>query len=122
MARTKRSTGTFLEADTMLLELSRSSSEISLYILSPLYTFSLRSPRRNDPEGVFFREVTLKDVLPVTVLISKDEFYSIQSERVINESFGGSLPAFVAAFTSRQNLSEGEIEEIRAIIDKMKRS
>ena len=68
------------------------------------------------------RGIFKNDKGTVMVLISKDEFYSIQSERVINESFGGSLPAFVAAFTSRQNLSEGEIEEIRAIIDKMKRS
>ncbi len=58
----------------------------------------------------------------VTVLISKDEFYSLQSEKVVNESFGGSLPAFVAAFTARQNLSESEIAEIRAIIDRMKRN
>ena len=57
----------------------------------------------------------------VNVLITKDEFYSMQSERVINESFGGSLPAFVAAFTSRQNLSESDIAEIRAIIENMKR-
>ena len=58
----------------------------------------------------------------VTVLISKDEFYSMQSEKVVNESFGGSLPAFVAAFTSRQNLSEDDIAELRSIIDNMKRS
>ena len=58
----------------------------------------------------------------VTVLISKDEFYSMQSEKVVNESFGGSLPAFIAAFTSRQNLSQSEIDEIRSIIDNMKRS
>ena len=58
----------------------------------------------------------------VTVLISKDEFYSIQSEKVVNESFGGSLPAFIAAFTSRQNLSEDEIAKIKAIIENMKRS
>ena len=58
----------------------------------------------------------------VTVLISKDEFYSMQSEKVVKESFGGSLPAFVAAFTSRQNLSQSEIDEIRSIIDNMKRS
>ena len=56
----------------------------------------------------------------VTVLISKDDFYSMQSEKVVNESFGGSLPAFIAAFTSRQDLSEEEINEIKAIIDKMK--
>lgn len=57
----------------------------------------------------------------VTVIISKDDFYSMQSERVVNESFGGSLPAFIAAFTSRQNLSEKEIAEIRSIIENMKR-
>ena len=58
----------------------------------------------------------------VTVLISKDEFYSMQSEKVVKESFGGSLPAFVAAFTSRQNLSDDEIAEIKSIIENMKRS
>ena len=58
----------------------------------------------------------------VTIVISKDEFYSMQSEKVVNESFGGSLPAFIAAFTSRQNLSDDEIEEIRTIIENMKRS
>lgn len=58
----------------------------------------------------------------VTVIISKNEFYSLQSEKVVSESFGGSLPAFIAAFTSRQNLSDDEIAEIRAIIENMKRS
>ena len=57
----------------------------------------------------------------VTVLITKEDFYSMQSERVINESFGGSLPAFIAAFTSRQELSDEEVAEIQAMIDRMKR-
>lgn len=68
------------------------------------------------------RGIFKSDSGTVTVLISKDEFYSMQSEKVVNESFGGSLPAFIAAFTSRQNLSENEIAEIRAIIENMKRS
>ena len=57
----------------------------------------------------------------VTVLMTKEEFYALQSERVVAESFGGSLPAFIAAFTARKDLSEGEIAEIQAIIEKMKR-
>ena len=57
----------------------------------------------------------------VTVLITKEDFYSMQSERVINESFGGSLPAFIAAFTLRQELSDEEVAEIQAMIDRMKR-
>ena len=58
----------------------------------------------------------------VTALISKEEFYSMQSEKFVNESFGGSLPAFIAAFTSRQSLRDDEIAEIRAIIENMKRN
>ncbi|WP_029233240.1 BlaI/MecI/CopY family transcriptional regulator [Butyrivibrio sp. VCB2006] len=53
----------------------------------------------------------------VTSRISKDEFYTKKSEDFVNEAFGGSLPAFLAAFTSRQKLSDKEIEEIRKIID-----
>ena len=68
------------------------------------------------------RGIFKNDKGTVTVLISKDEFYSMQSEKVVNESFGGSLPAFVAAFTSRQNLSDDEIAEIKSIIENMKRS
>ncbi|MBE6634850.1 MAG: BlaI/MecI/CopY family transcriptional regulator [Ruminococcaceae bacterium] len=55
-------------------------------------------------------------------LMTRDEFYSIQSENVVMNSFGGSLPSFIAAFTSRKSLSEDEIKEIRDIIEKMKRS
>ncbi len=53
----------------------------------------------------------------VVALISKSEFYARQSEQYVENSFGGSLPGFVAAFTSRKKLSENEIEELRAIIE-----
>lgn len=56
----------------------------------------------------------------VVALISKEDFYAIRSEMVVKESFGGSLPAFIAAFTARQELREDEITEIMAMIDKMK--
>ena len=42
----------------------------------------------------------------VTSLISKEEFYTRKSEQFVEETFGGSLPAFLAAFTSRQKLSK----------------
>ena len=63
-------------------------------------------------KGIFKTENSM-----VFALISKDEFYSIQSENFINETFSGSLPAFIAAFTKRKNLSEQEIEEIRRMIN-----
>ena len=53
----------------------------------------------------------------VSSLISKDDFYSAKSEQVIKESYNGSLPAFIAAFVSRQNLSEKEADEIQKMID-----
>ena len=53
----------------------------------------------------------------VSVLISRDEFYAIQSEQFVDGAFEGSLPAFIAAFTSRKKLSEGELFEIRRMID-----
>lgn len=56
----------------------------------------------------------------VSIIISKEEFFSKKSHEVVSESFGGSLPAFIAAFTSRKNLSKEEIEEIQKMINKMK--
>ena len=53
----------------------------------------------------------------VSSLISRDDFYSAKSEQVIKESYNGSLPAFIAAFVSRQNLSEKEADEIQKMID-----
>ena len=53
----------------------------------------------------------------VSVLISRDEFYAIQSEQFVDGAFDGSLPAFIAAFASRKKLSEGELREIRRMID-----
>lgn len=56
----------------------------------------------------------------VTSLISRDEFYSAQSEQFVEETFNGSLPAFLAAFTSRKKLSDKEVEEIKKLIDEHK--
>lgn len=53
----------------------------------------------------------------VTSVISKDDFYSMQSEQFIDETFKGSLPAFFAAFTSKKKLSKKDISEIKKLID-----
>ena len=57
----------------------------------------------------------------VTSLISKEDFYSAKSEKFVDETFDGSLPAFIAAFTSRKSLSDHEISEIRNMIDKARK-
>lgn len=53
----------------------------------------------------------------VTSVISREEFYSRQSRKYVEDSFEGSLPAFIAAFTKGKPLTEEEAEEIRRIID-----
>lgn len=53
----------------------------------------------------------------VTVLISKNEFHAIQSEHFVKENFEGSLPAFIAAFTTRKAPSKKELEELKKLID-----
>ena len=53
----------------------------------------------------------------VTSLITKEEFNSRQSEKFIEETFEGSLPAFIAAFTKRKALSKKDMDEIRKMID-----
>lgn len=52
----------------------------------------------------------------VTSVISKQEFYAMQSEKFVEDTFEGSLPAFLAAFTTRKNLKPEEIEELRRMI------
>lgn len=57
----------------------------------------------------------------VTSLISREEYYARHSEQYVQETFGGSLPAFLAAFGTGRKLSEQEIEEMKRLIDEMRR-
>jgi len=53
----------------------------------------------------------------VSIKISKDEFQAIQSEQFVEDTFQGSLPAFIAAFTTRKTPSAMELEELKKLID-----
>lgn len=53
----------------------------------------------------------------VRVLITRDEFYADQSREYVSEQFEGSLPKFIAAFTSKSKLSREEAEELKRMID-----
>ena len=53
----------------------------------------------------------------VTSLISRQDFYSAKSRQVVDDSYHGSLPAFIAAFISRSDLTPEEAEEIQKMID-----
>lgn len=57
----------------------------------------------------------------ITSLISRQDFVALQSEKFVDETFDGSLPRFLAAFTRRKKLSEKEIDELQKLIDESRR-
>ena len=66
------------------------------------------------------RELFRNEGGKVTSLVSREEFYARQSEMFVEETFKGSLPAFLAAFGNRKKLSEAEIDELQKVIDAMR--
>ena len=58
----------------------------------------------------------------VSSLISKDEFYAIQSEKFVEGTFAGSFPAFFNAFSSRKKLTAEEVAQVRQMIDSFETS
>ena len=54
----------------------------------------------------------------VTALMSREQFKALQSEKFIEETFDGSLPRFLAAFSSRKHLSEDEVRQLQELIDR----
>lgn len=57
----------------------------------------------------------------VTSLISKDAVQASEIDELVEKTFEGSLPAFVAAFTKRQKLSEQDLDEVQRMIDRIRR-
>lgn len=66
------------------------------------------------------RELFKNEGGKVISLVSREEFYARQSEMFVEETFNGSLPAFLAAFGSRKKLSDAEIDELQKVIDSMR--
>ena len=56
----------------------------------------------------------------VTSLVSKEEVLTAESTEVVEKTFSGSLPSFIAAFTRKKPLTQKEIDEIQQIIDSYK--
>lgn len=57
----------------------------------------------------------------VTALISKEEAEAAEIETFVESKFGGSLPAFVAAFTKHQDMSEEDLDEVQRMIDRIRK-
>ncbi|MDR0916135.1 MAG: BlaI/MecI/CopY family transcriptional regulator [Oscillospiraceae bacterium] len=63
-------------------------------------------------KGIFVNENAT-----VSVRLTKEAFYAGQSRRYIEDTFGGSLPGFLAAFIGGRKLTDGQAEELKRLID-----
>ena len=68
--------------------------------------------RRLSERGVLKNENTI-----VTSLISKEEAQSSRLEEMVEETFEGSMPAFIAAFSRGRKLTKSEVDQLQALID-----
>ena len=57
----------------------------------------------------------------VSALLTRDEYYARRGEQFVSETYGGSLPAFIAAFTARNSLTDEEADAIQKLIDSARR-
>ncbi|MDE7300007.1 MAG: BlaI/MecI/CopY family transcriptional regulator, partial [Lachnospiraceae bacterium] len=53
----------------------------------------------------------------VDSLVSREEFFALQSEKFVEDTFQGSLPQFLLSFVRRKKLSEKEVQELIRIIN-----
>ena len=67
------------------------------------------------------RGVLKNDNGMITSLVSKDEAQAYEIEELVEKKFDGSLPAFIAAFTKYQDMSEDELEEVQQMIDRIRK-
>ena len=67
------------------------------------------------------RGVLKNDGGTVTSLVSKEEAQASEIDELVEKKFEGSLPAFVAAFARRQDLSERELDEVQHMIDRIRK-
>ena len=72
--------------------------------------------KRLSERGVLKNENTV-----VTSLVSKDQVQAAQINEMVEKTFEGSLPAFLAAFTRHQKLSEEQIDAVQEMIDRYRR-
>ena len=72
--------------------------------------------KRLSERGVLKNENTI-----VTSLVSKDEVQAAEINEMVEKTFEGSLPAFIAAFTKHQKISDAEIDAVQQMIDRYRK-
>ena len=56
----------------------------------------------------------------ITSLVSRDKAQAWEIDELVEKKFQGSLPAFIAAFTKRQDMSAAELDEVQRMIDRIR--
>ena len=72
--------------------------------------------KRLSERGVLKNENTV-----VTALVSKDQVQAAELNEMVEKTFEGSLPAFIAAFTKHQKISDAEIDAVQRMIDRFRK-
>ncbi len=72
--------------------------------------------KRLSERGVLKNEKTV-----VTSLVSKDQVQAAEINEMVEKTFEGSLPAFIAAFTKHQKLSDAEVDAVQQMIDRYRK-
>ena len=72
--------------------------------------------KRLSERGVLKNENTI-----VTSLVSKDQVQAAEINEMVEKTFEGSLPAFIAAFTKHQKISAAEIDAVQQMIDRYRK-
>ena len=67
------------------------------------------------------RGVLNNDNGTVTSLVSKDEAQACEIDELVEKKFEGSLPAFIAAFTKHQDMSQDDLDEVQRMIDRIRK-
>ena len=93
-------------------ELARLAAEQLGWKPTTTYTVIKRLSER----GVLKNENTV-----VSSLVSKEEIQSSEIDQLVEKTFEGSLPAFVAAFTRSKKMTDSEIDEVQRMIDEYRR-
>ena len=95
---------------------SRRLAELALDSLNWKRTTTYTVLKRLCDRGIFQNEGGT-----VTSRLSRADYDTAQSQQFVEESFSGSLPAFITAFTRRKKLTEDEIAELQKLIDQNRR-
>jgi len=90
-------------------ELVKLAESVMKWKKSTTYTMLRRLCER----GIFKNENAT-----VAVVLTRDEFYGGQSRKYVEDTFGGSLPRFIASFVGGKGLSEKQADELVSLINK----